>query len=87
MRPTVVALTPTMDSAASRSVRLPPSAWPGRGAGDDGSNGSFDELQDHGINDPSNRNRRRGQVYSGVLIARSDGGARALRVGGVSRGG
>jgi hypothetical protein len=55
--------------------------------GDDGGNGSFDELQEHGINDPSNRNRRRGQVYSGVLIARSVEGARALRVGGVSRGG
>jgi hypothetical protein len=87
VRRTVVAMTPMMHIAASRSVRLPPSAWPGRGVGDDGSNGSFDELQDHGTNDPSNRNGRRGQVYSGLLIARSDGGARALRVGGVSRGG
>ena len=53
MRRTVVAMTPMMDSAASRSVRLPTSAWPGRGVGDDGSNGPFDELQDHLTNDPS----------------------------------
>jgi hypothetical protein len=55
--------------------------------GDDRSNDPFGELQDHGTNDPSNRDGRRGQVYSGVLTARSDGGAPALRVGGVSRGG
>jgi hypothetical protein len=54
VRRTVVAMTPMMDSAASRSVRLPTSAWPGRGVGDDGS-GPFDELLDHGTNDPSNR--------------------------------
>ena len=46
MRRTVVAMTPMMDSAASRSVRLPTSAWPGRAVGDDhGTDGPFDELQ------------------------------------------
>jgi hypothetical protein len=73
VRRTVVAMTPMMDSAASRSVRLPTSAWPGRGVGDDRSNGPFDELQGHGSNDPSNRNGRRGQVYSGLLIECNDG--------------
>jgi hypothetical protein len=87
VRRTVVAMTPMMDIAASRSVRLPTSAWPGRGVGDDGSNGPFDELQDHLTNDPSNRNRRRGQVHSGLLIECSDGVRRARRFGGVSRGG
>jgi hypothetical protein len=54
VRRAVVAMTPMMDSAASRSVRMPTSAWPGRGVGDDRSNGPSDELQDHGINDPGN---------------------------------
>ena len=87
MRRTVVAMTPMMDRAASRSVRLPTSAWPGRGVGDDGSNGPFDELDGHGTNDPSNCNDRRWQVYSGVLIACRDGVRGPRRVGGVSRGG
>jgi len=41
--------------------------------GDDRSNGPFDELQDHVTNDPSNRNGRRGQLYSGLLTEYSDG--------------
>jgi hypothetical protein len=41
--------------------------------GDDRSNGPFGELQDHGTNDPSDRNGRRGQLYSGLLTEYSDG--------------
>ena len=40
--------------------------------GDDRSNGPFCELQDHVTNDPSNRNGRRGQLYSGLLTEYSD---------------
>ena len=48
--------------------------------GDDRSNGPFDELQDHVTNDPSNRNGRRGQVYSGLLIECNDGSAGPRRL-------
>lgn len=73
MRRAVVAMTPMMDSAAGRSVRLPTSVWPARGVGHDRSNGPFDEPQGYGTNDPSNRNGRRGQVYSGLVIECNDG--------------
>ena len=52
MRRTVVAMTPMtvrpVDQYASTST------WPGRGVGDDDSNGPFDDLEDHGTNDPTN---------------------------------
>ena len=41
--------------------------------GEDRGNGPFGELQDHGANKPSDRNGRRGHLYSGLLIEYSNG--------------
>jgi hypothetical protein len=87
VRRPVVAMTPMMDSAAGRSVRLRTSASPGRGVGADGSNSPSTSYRITWLTTRAIATADAGRWYSGLLIECSDGVRWARGFGGVLRGG